>query len=296
MYPSLWIDRPDALEKLESAKIGEFAKSIARSLITTGVAVVRGAHDPEFCEAVIGDYQRYSVENGDYVRANLDSLGREKRLVNFHHWSDAALRIGTNSSILSALDFVFAHEASVYTSLMFKYGTQQPVHRDTPHFATWPRTYFTGVWTALERVSQDNGPLFYHPGAHRFRVSEAECFAKAMARLPDASNGDPMLLALDLYNGEIIRTVPTIADPVTLMMDTGDTAIWHPEMPHGRSLAKRQMATRWSIVFHCAPVSVQVHQHDAFFGHDKNVEPPPRYRYAEAYQRKIAEAGGVEFM
>ena len=89
MYPTLWIDRPDALEKLATAKIGEFAKSVAGSLITTGVAIIRGAHEPDICEAVIADYQRYSAQNGDYVRANLDSLGRERRLVNFHRWSDA---------------------------------------------------------------------------------------------------------------------------------------------------------------------------------------------------------------
>jgi phytanoyl-CoA hydroxylase len=296
MYPLLWIDQPGALEKIGSAEIGEFEKSIARSLINTGLAVVRGAHDPHICEAVITDYQRYSAENSDYVRANLDSLGREKRLANFHHWSDAALQIGTNPSIMSALDFVFGYEASIYTSLTFKYGTQQPAHRDTPHFATWPRGYFVGVWTALEPVTENIGPLFYHPGAHRFRVNEEEFFVEARARIPHASRREQMLLALDLYNGEIIRTAPTIAEPIKLIADIGDTVIWHPEMPHGGSPAARQLATRWSIVFHSAPVPVQVHQHEAFFGHDKNVEPAARYRYAEGYNRKIAEAGGVAFM
>jgi hypothetical protein len=56
------------------------------------------------------------------------------------------------------------------------------------------------------------------------------------------------------------------------------------------------MATRWSIVFHVAPVPVQVHQHDAFFGHKKEVEPAPRYGYTEAHNRKIANAGAVSFM
>jgi ectoine hydroxylase-related dioxygenase (phytanoyl-CoA dioxygenase family) len=296
MYPALWIDQPGALDKIDSASVGDFEKTIARSLISTGLAVVRAAHDPEICEAVIRDYQKYSAENSDYVRGNLDSMGREKRLANFHHWSNAALQIGTNPSIMSALDFVFGLEAAVYTSLTFKYGTQQPVHRDTPHFATWPRGYFAGVWTALEPVSEYTGPLFYHPGAHRFRVTEEDFFDEARARLPLASKREQMLLALDLYNGEVIRTAPAIAEPIKLITDIGDTVIWHPEMPHGGSPATRQLATRWSIVFHAAPVPVQVHQHEAFFGHDKNVEPAARYSYAEAYNRKIAQAGGVGFM
>jgi phytanoyl-CoA hydroxylase len=296
MYPSLWIDQPRALEKVESAEIGESEKSIARSLITTGLAVVRAAHTSDLCESVVSDYQRFCAGNSDYVRANLDSLGREKRLVNFHHWSDAALQIGTNRSIMSALDFIFGYEASVYTSLTFKYGTQQPAHRDTPHFATWPRGYFVGVWTALEPTTEHNGPLFYHPGAHRFDVNEADFLARARARLPQASDSEQLALALDLYNGEVMQISPTIAGPMKIMANTGDTVIWHPEMPHGGSPATRQMATRWSMVFHCAPVSVQVHQHKEFFGHDKAIEPPARYGYREAYDRKIAEAGGVAFM
>jgi phytanoyl-CoA hydroxylase len=296
MRPSLWIDRPGALEKIELASVGEFEKSIARSLINSGIAVVRGAHDPGVCEAVIADYQRYSAKNSDYVKANLDSSGREKRLTNFHHWSDAALQIGTNPLIMSALDFVFNYETCVYTSLTFKYGTQQPVHRDSPHFATWPRGYFAGVWTALEPVNASNGPLFYHPSAHRFPINEADCYEAAKIRLPHASRPEQMLLALDLYNGEIARTAPTIAEPIIIPADVGDTVIWHPEMPHGGSPASKQMATRWSIVFHCSPVLVQVHQHDAFFGHDRNVEPAERYGYTEAYNRKIAAAGGVAFM
>jgi len=296
MYPPLWIDQPGALEKVDAAEIGETEKSIARSLITTGLAVVRGAHDEALCEEVVADYQRYCAENSDYVRANLDSFGREKRLVNFHHWSDAALQIGTNRKIMSALDFIFGLETSVYTSLTFKYGTQQPVHRDTPHFATWPRGYFVGVWTALEPVNDNMGPLFYHPGAHRFGVDEAKLKAQAEARLPHASKKEQMRLALDIYNGEIMRISPTISEAIALPADIGDSVIWHPEMPHGGSPAKRQMATRWSMVFHCAPAAVQVHQHETFFGHDKSASPPARYGFREAYSRKVAEAGGVGFM
>jgi len=296
MLPLPWINQPRALERVESANIGELERSVARSLVETGLAVIRGLHKPDICEAVIADYQKYSVENSDYVRSNLDSSGRKKRLTNFHRWSDAAMQIGTNPSIMSVLDFVFGYEASVYSSLTFKYGTQQPVHRDTPHFATWPRGYFVGVWTALEPVSEKSGPLFYHPRAHRFVVDEAQFLDAAEKRLPSASKSEQKLLALDLYNGEIIRRATEIAEPVKLMADVGDTVIWHPEMPHGGSHAMRQMATRWSTVFHYAPVHVQVHQHETFFGQDRAVEPEARYGYIEAYNRKIAEAGGVGFM
>ena len=296
MHPPLWLDQEDASNYIDQAAVGEREKTVAHSLIDSGIAVIRGAHDPTLCRAVIADYERYVAEHKEYVLANLDSLGREKRLVNFHFWSDAAAQIGISSKIMSILDFVFGVEASVYTSLTFKYGTQQPVHRDTPHFATWPRGYFVGVWTALERVRPEAGPLFYHPGAHRFPIEERRFWDEARTRIPHASRSDQLFMALDLYNGEVIRTAPTVSAPVSLELDVGDTVIWHPELPHGGLPASNPNTTRWSIVFHCAPASVQVYQHDLFFSHNADTPPAPRYGFRKIHGRKIAVAGDVAYM
>ncbi len=291
-----WLDLPDALQRIDRATVSDEAKAVARSLHKDGVAIVRRAHPEELCRQVIEDYGRYISLNADYVRQNLDGLGREKRLVNFHLWSDAAARIGEAPRIMDVLDFVFGQEAAVYSSLTFKYGTQQPVHRDTPHFATWPRQMFVGVWSALEDIAPDAGPLFYHPGAHRFTLAPAEFMRQAETRIPNASEQEKLLLALDLYNGEVIRTAPTVSAPKLLDMRIGDTVIWHPELPHGGSPAQDPVRTRWSIVFHCAPKLIQVHQHDRFFTHSDAVPPPARYGYTLRNGRSIALSGEVAYM
>jgi phytanoyl-CoA hydroxylase len=292
----LWIDRPDAEEVLASKTASTQAKDAIRSLIKDGIIVIRGAHAPELCRAVVDDYQRYIETNHDYVMQNLDTLGREKRLVNFHLWSSAAAQIGTNPKVMEILDLLFDNETAVYTSLTFKYGTQQPVHRDTPHFATWPPKRFAGAWTALEAVKTEAGPLFYHPGAHRFTINQQRFMNEAIQRLPTESVSEQLLMALDLYNGEVIRTAPTVSDATTLELQIGDTVIWHPELPHGGLPASDPFITRKSIVFHCSPVNVQVHQHDAFFSHIGPDAPPPRYVYREGNGRKIAVSGKVAFM
>ena len=296
MIPPLWLNQPDALALIESANVGEFEKTIAYELVDTGLTIVREAFDPSLCQAVISDYEKYVTENEDYVQANLDSLNREKRLVNFHHYSDAAAQIGTDEKIMSVLDFLFGYEAGVYTSLTFKYGTQQPVHRDTPHFSTWPSGYFFGIWTALEPVRPEAGPLFYHPAAHKFSIDRSRILKEAMSRIPDASQDEQLARALDLYNGEVIRQAPVISAPIIPELDIGDTVIWHPELPHGGSPASNPHATRWSIVFHCATEVVQVHQHEAFFSHDLPTPPPPRYQFKEFNGRKVALAGDVAYM
>jgi hypothetical protein len=117
----LWIDRPNAEEILESMVTSSRTKDALRSLILTGIAIIRGANAIDLCQNVIADYRRYAACHRDYVMQNLDELGREKRLVNFHLWSSAALQIGMNRQVMEILDLMFKSETSVYTSLTFKY-------------------------------------------------------------------------------------------------------------------------------------------------------------------------------
>lgn len=292
----LWIDRHDALERIEAAKVDEAYKQVARDLVRDGLSVLRGWHDKAICGKVIEDYKAWCAQNPDAVAANRDALGHEKRLCNFHHWSASALSIGQNPRIIELLDFLFGHEAGIYTSLTFKYGTQQPSHRDTPHFATWPPNYFVGVWTALDDVHPDSGPLFYHKYGHRFPVDPQRFWQQSADAKPGASKAEQCLRALDLYNGYVGQESAALGEPVMPQMRAGDTIIWHPQTPHGGSPARNPELTRWSIVFHCAPVDIQVHQHDRFFTHHKQDAPPDRYGFVDRGGRRVALAGDVGFM
>ena len=103
-------------------------------------------------------------------------------------------------------------------------------------------------------------------------------------------------MALDLYNGEVIRNASTWGTHFVPEIRQGDVAVWHPETPHGGSPASDPEVPRWSIVFHCAPKEMQVHQHDAFFTHEGPEPPPPRYGFNEVDGRSVASAGDVAFM
>lgn len=291
----LWLDRPDAAQLVSVANVSDEARQVAMDLITKGFAILRGAQEPATCQQVIDDYYRYSRENAGYVESCRDELGREKRMVNFHRFSDASMRLATNPRIMTILDFLFGAEASVYTSLTFKYGTQQPTHRDTPHFATWPDGYFLGVWNALEDIAPESGPLFYWEGAHRFEIDVAKIWRDVQREWPYLNLHEQHMRALDIYNGRVIELSPHFGTHRIADMKRGDVAIWHPQAPHGGSPAKDPLRSRWSSVFHCAPKDKQVHQHGAFFGNAGREEPAARYIFSESYGRKIAIAGNVAF-
>lgn len=290
----LWIDLPDALALNDASDASPEEKALTRDVINDGLCVVRDVIPADLCDRVIADFAKFCDETPDIVRR--DTLGRETRVVNFHRWSDAALEIGASPRMMGLMDHMFGMETCVYTSLLFKYGTQQPIHRDTPHFGTWPAGYYFGVWYALEDVRDDAGPLMLHRGAHRFRMDQFEIYDRIARERPDAGPDAVADAALLEFCDEVVaRSRREFGEPELVPVRRGDVILWHPELPHGGSPARDTSRTRWSIVFHCAPVAVQVHQHQTFFRHRVETPPPPRYKYSEAFGRKVAVAGGAAF-
>ena len=277
-------------------RLSSEARRVALDLATDGIAIIRGAVEPALCDATVADYDAWLTENDDLRLQNLDTLGREKRLVNFHLASKSAEEIATNERVMTILDQIFGSSAHVYTSLTFRYGTQQPIHRDTPHFATWPSRRFVGVWTALEDIHPDAGPLMYVKGGQQFDIDVAAILKQVEDHMPEASRQEQLFEALDRYNGVVIdyaaqSEITTVSD-----LKKGDTVIWHPELPHGGSPAVDPMLSRLSMVVHCGADEVQVHQHDAFFEHAGRDGPADRYGFIERDGRRVAYAGGVSFM
>jgi ectoine hydroxylase-related dioxygenase (phytanoyl-CoA dioxygenase family) len=297
MIEPLWLDRPDAKSLVDNKPGGNAeSRAVAKSMIETGFAVIPRAVDGVSCDQVVADFDRYVKSFGQRISEHTDKSGRLLRLVNFHLMSQAAARIGTDARIMEILDFLFGRTAGIYTSLYFEYGTQQPIHRDSPFFETFPRNYFFGVWVALEDIDPEAGPLMYVPGGHRFECDPHAIYREVVRAHPDVDRAEQVRLSLERYYGCVIETSSEVSAPVSLALKKGDVAIWHPQLPHGGSPAVNPMKTRRSMVFHCAPADLQVYQHDVFFMHpDDAPPPPPRYGFLQMNSRSVAAAGDTAF-
>jgi ectoine hydroxylase-related dioxygenase (phytanoyl-CoA dioxygenase family) len=289
----LWLDQLDAMDRVSSARargqISDGQEAAARDLIESGFTVIRNVAPAILCDQVADDFTHYLREHAEYAAKCVDAQGRHLRFVNFHGVSDAALELGNTPQIMLLLDFLFARSAGLYTSLLFEYGSQQPIHRDSPFFHTFPINYFFGVWFALEDIHPDSGPLMYVPGGHRFQVNHHMIFEQLKRQNPQQSTKELLDRALEHYYGAIIAEAEKVAPPCSVVLKKGDCAIWHPMLPHGGTKANNPMLTRKSIVFHCAPIDVQVYQQDVFFTADN--QPPPRYGFREFRERQYAMAG-----
>lgn len=197
--PPLWLDQPDALDRVSAARasgqISDVQAAAARDLIESGFTVFRNVAPAILFDQVADDFAHYLREHAEYAAKCVDAHGRHLRFVNFHAASEAALELGNASQIMSLLDFLFARPAGVYTSLLFEYGSQQPIHRDSPFFHTFPINYFFGVWFALEDIHPDSGPLMYVSGGHRFQVNYRMIFEQLKRQNPQQSTKELLDLA-----------------------------------------------------------------------------------------------------
>lgn len=221
----------------------------------SGLIHLPGAVSSELCDQAVEDYNRFETFRINEGCLVVNPQGRNYRLVNLHLKSDALLEIGLSNIFHDPMSDFFGRKSSVYTSLTFKHGSQQEPHIDTPYFWTRPFNLFAGVWVALEDISSEAGPLFYYPGTHKFFSSEAE-----LINLHAECNGNPDCM----FKKILEKASQNGIKKQELIIKKGDAVIWHPGVLHGGNQALNQTMTRFSVVFHFAPVGVNVRMHDSF--------------------------------
>lgn len=289
----LWLDNEAASPARLKAISRPALRAIATSFHEDGFVRLPGVVSDTLIEDAKRAYAEWCAE-ADQAQLTSRSDGRNPRIVNLHNARDEVARLFTGSpAVLEVADMLFGYRASVYTSLSFQYGTEQPFHRDTPVFRTEPEEFYLGIWFALEDAGAENGELRALRGGHRGGRVDPHAFADA--RLPDISKlapgGDPLwgpyqdaVTALCKQEGREVVQIPA---------KRGDVVIWHPQLPHGGSPIADKTKTRMSVVFHVVPEGVPVYQADVFFN---PAQPAPRqssfaYREFEGRQFVVNDTG-----
>ncbi|CAN5375314.1 hypothetical protein BH10PSE1_BH10PSE1_11080 [soil metagenome] len=294
-HSGLWLDAADCMAQLrDRAGNDVLLQRVGRDLIEIGFAVLPGVQDLADVAQTNADYDRWLADNREEADRHQDAAGRQFRLTNFHMASDAAMRLAKNAEIMRVLDFLFGREASVHTSLTFQYSTMQQLHRDAPYFHTFPESQFVGVWTALQDVDPDSGPLSYVPGSHRFSIDQHAYYRDALAQYGDREIAAGA--ALGRYQEEVRVRGETMAPRSYGLLRAGDVAIWHPQLIHGGSDALRPELMRRSMVVHCCPRDTHVYVNDVFVAHDSSEPPLPYYEQDESHGRAHSDFRTPGFM
>lgn len=166
------------------------------------------------------------------------------RAINAWKFDENVKRLATNARIIEILTTLFGRQAWPFQTLNFPVGTQQHVHTDSVHFSSVPERFMCGVWTALEDISADAGPLVYYPGSHKWPIFTNEhigaCSAEEKSEL-NQNAYEPLWRALiDVHE----------IKPVTFTPKKGQSLIWLANLLHGGNRQTNKQKTRWSQVTH----------------------------------------------
>lgn len=292
----LWIDRPDAVDMAHQKTDRADLLQHFHSFHEHGYTVVRNAIPERICEEAKRAYFDWCAQDFEAADIALRGDGFHARLINLHLGSEDVARLfATPNPALEVQDFLFGAKSSVYTSLYFERGTEQPIHIDLPVFFTQPENCYFGVWFALEDADETNGALQVVPGGHRLPLPDRDAIARS--QFDDLTQISPGGNGLWVpYQNQIQRNVVTAGiAPVAVPVSKGDVIIWHPLLPHGGGAITAPQRSRHSMVFHVVPEGVPVYQADVFFNKDAARPETPRWQYRQILDRKMAVVGKPAF-
>lgn len=259
-----------------------------------GFTVVAGGLPAERIATVNRAVDDFKVRYADVVDRNADDRSRLNRVVNLHLAVEPLLDLYAANPALPVCDRFFGAETVLYTSLYFERGSEQDLHRDSPVFTTRPEGRYLGVWTALEDVDADNGPLVVVPGSHA--LDPVDLAAMARARYGEAPAPEFDDDAWDEYQGTVQRMAADAGlEPMEVHVKAGDVIVWHPLLLHGGQQHRRADRSRRSLVMHVTPRGVPVYHQDVFFDPGREVPEVAPWGYAKRGQRAYAAFGEVDF-
>ncbi len=172
----------------------------------------------------------------------------------------------THTSVLDVIECIVGHDVqTIHTMLINKppnVDGRHPIHQDLLYFPFRPADRIVASWTALERVTKENGCLVVVPGSHRGELLTHE-------NPPDIED-----LNMGYFGAADIGD--QIDGRIHLEMEPGDTVFFHPVLLHG-SGRNRTDGFRRAISAHYTALDVEwVWKQDDFSARKYRIVRGPR--------------------
>ncbi len=143
------------------------------------------------------------------------------------------------------LEMLLGRPVSLFQSVNFYRGSEDPAHSDFIHMSTYPYGFLIAVWIALEDIDMDNGPLFYYPGSHKLKYVMNSDFDHG---------GNSWMLGKNYREKYSNKIASVLADTdfkiKYFTAKKGDVLIWHANLLHGGAKVENGDRTRKSMVMH----------------------------------------------
>ena len=190
LHSDLWLDQPDAHERIEErlgrGLVTAEEAGLLHGFVDDGYIKFRIAVDEQFSRRFDDEVSRIWEERPKDLAVSLfdgptafsDYDGRVRnvgyRIPDLHSHSDHALDLYLHPTMFRMVELIYDQPAISFQSLYFEYGSQQALHRDPMYVVTDPASHLLASWVALEDIVPESGPLAYVPKSHHLPWFEFE--------------------------------------------------------------------------------------------------------------------------
>jgi len=154
--------------------------------------------------------------------------------------------LAVSDNIIKLLELLYLKKPIPFSTINFLKGTEQPQHSDYFHFATKPDGYLAGVWTALEDIDKNSGPLTIIPESHKLPYVWLDSL-----NLNIPKNKKDIKENYTVYENYIKKIIiNNKLKPYTPELKKGDFLIWSANLLHGAGKINNKNTSRLSQVTH----------------------------------------------
>jgi phytanoyl-CoA hydroxylase len=224
---------------------------------------------------------------------NLLVNGMFQRVVNFHCSINSLKDIFYYSVTAGSSICDVSSPSTLYTSLYFEFGSEQPFHRDTPYFYSGINNGYMGIWAALDDADSENGALVVIKKSHLLPEPDLDLLKnKFFPNSPVPPSSTPLFNA---YNNELMNiAIKNNLEIITCKVNRGDVIFWNASTLHGGLNHINLQKTRRSFVMHVTPKDMPIHSMDYFFDKSKKIISTP-LDYENFRGRLILKGNAVDF-
>jgi len=245
----LWFEYENYREHARFLNLSEDEKAIVEAFKKEGCYHYKNAISEDLIEKINSTLDDWMIDNISGLVANKREDGTYPRLIGLHEEVAVIQELFSNEITLKLQELLFGRGDSLFTTITFLQGSQQPLHRDIPVFHVAPGNFYFRIWFALEDTTAENGTLTGVKGGHRVAVDRYAMPHRFYSRLDEIPEQDPLLWrkhqdALKQKYEEAGLTEEKFA------LSKGDLLIWHPLFPHGGSEIENKRSSRRSVVLH----------------------------------------------
>ena len=265
LWPDAYSAESTLQQRRDAGEINEEQAQLLQAWMRDGYVVLKQGVDEALIDAAAADldkayaggfrkalFECHELDEDANIHWRAEVNQHAAKVLDLHHFSQAARDIMFAPSIIEFLALIFESETFATQSLGFLRGSGQEGHQDSAYVPfTLPRN-FAATWIALEDVTIGAGELFYYAGSHRFPDFLYGGKYKSIA--------EAERLGYNVEREEVERHVSGLrnrakeqkAGKTVFAARKGDVLVWHADLVHGGNPVSAA-TTRKSFVTHYCP-------------------------------------------